>query len=75
MDIQEELYMKKNNFARISTPVSDIQLHLPIPEAGEIYKEDSIPAAISASGIPEIQDSTHQVPCGEHSIFELKHLS
>ena len=65
--------MKKNNFASISTPVSDVQLHLPIPEAGEIYKEESIPPAISASGIPEIQETTHQVPCGEHSIFDPNH--
>ena len=65
--------MKTNNFVSISTPNSDVQLHLPIPEAGEIYQEDSISSAISASGIPEIQESTHQVPCGEHSIFDPSH--
>lgn len=65
--------MKKKNFARISTPVSDVQLRLPIPEPEEIHQEDSIPAAISTSGIPEIQETTHQVPCGEHSIFDPNH--
>lgn len=65
--------MKKNDCASISTPNADVQLHLPILEAGEIYQADSIPAALSASGIPEIQETTHQVPCGEHSIFDPNH--
>ena len=65
--------MQKNNFFSISTHNSDVQLHLPIPEAGEIYQADSIPAAVSASDIPTIQETTHQVPCGEHSIFDPNH--
>lgn len=44
--------MKNNQCAIVSTPNSDGQLHLPIPEAGEI------------------QESTHQVPCGSYSIFD-----
>lgn len=65
--------MQKAKCISISTPNADVQLHLPIPEAGEIYPEDSIPDALSTSDIPEIQETTHQVPCGEHSIFDPNH--
>lgn len=65
--------MKKNDYAIIETTNSYVQLPLPIPEADEIYPPEDISPSVLSAGIPEIQESTHQVPCGDHSIFDPVH--
>lgn len=55
MDTQKENYMIKNDCAIISTADTNAQLPLPIPEFNEVS---------------DIQETTHQVPCGNYSIMD-----